>query len=408
MQTYLELQDLWTAVKPEKKEDGTFEAVDPKKDRVARGKIILHLERANFCHVRETKTAKEAWEKLEATFEDSGLTRRTGLLRKFGSTHLEDCQSMEEFVNTVMSTAHQLRSIGMVIPEELVGGMLLAGLPESYRPMIMALENSGTVISGDSIKMKLLQEDPVTSAGAAFASRKQGKQDRRPVQKQPTRPTGEGKGPKCRRCQKFGHIAKDCRSKDSNRKNGEAWCTVLSTVNKDDHWYFDSGASNHFAKSKETLENLENYSGTVVAANSGAMKVVAKGSMKLWTTVAPEDKPIEVNDVQVIPELSTNLLSVSQIVKRGNTVTFRKDGVKVINAAGALVATGSMVKDIFRLDEAATKKQALAVSTTESLELWHKRMGHLNFDSVKRLQKDVGRYSDKAVAKPADQDASPR
>ena len=399
MQTYLEVEDLWSAVKPEKKDDGTFEAVDPTKNRKARGKIILHLERHNFCHVKETKTAKEAWEALEVAFEDAGLTRKTGLIRKFGSTHLEDCSSMEEFVNTVMSTAHQLRGIGMKIPEDLVGGMLLAGLPESYRPMIMALENSGTVISGDSIKTKLLQELPVTSAGAAYSSRKQ---DRKPEQKRQTRPIGDSKGPKCRRCQKFGHIAKDCRSKDSNRKNGDAWCTVLSTVNEDDHWYFDSGASNHFAKSKETLDNLENYSGTVVAANRGAMHVVAKGSMKLWTTVSPNDKPIEVNDVRVIPDLSTNLLSVSQIVKRGSTVTFDKDGVKVINAAGAIVATGSMVKDIFRLNQATPKPQALAVSTTESLELWHKRMGHLNFDSVRRLKNGLVsgvHYNEAAVEK---------
>ena len=194
MQTYLELEDLWTAVKPEKKDDGTFEAVDAVKDRKARGKIILHLERSNFCHVKKPKTAQDACEKLEAAFEDSGLTRRIGLIRKFGSTHLEDCQSMEDFVNTVMTTAHQLRGIGLEIPEELVGGLLLAGLPETYRSMVVALENSGAIISGDSVKTKLLQELPVSSAGAAYSSRKP---NRKFVPKQST---ANSKGPKCMRC----------------------------------------------------------------------------------------------------------------------------------------------------------------------------------------------------------------
>lgn len=41
--------------------------------------------------------------------------------------------------------------------------ILLAGLPEDYRPMIMALENSGVNITGDYIKTKLFQEQPLSN-----------------------------------------------------------------------------------------------------------------------------------------------------------------------------------------------------------------------------------------------------
>lgn len=82
VQTFLELEDLWEAVKPTPNADGTDPAVDPLKDRRARGKIILLLDPVNYVHVREAKTAKETWSKLEAAFEDTGLTRKVGLLRK--------------------------------------------------------------------------------------------------------------------------------------------------------------------------------------------------------------------------------------------------------------------------------------------------------------------------------------
>lgn len=44
------------------------------------------------------------------------------------------------------------------ISEEGVGTPLLAGLPEGYKPMIMAMENSVPAITGDSFKTKPLQE----------------------------------------------------------------------------------------------------------------------------------------------------------------------------------------------------------------------------------------------------------
>lgn len=35
---------------------------------------------------------------------------------------------------------------------------MLAGLPEEFKPMIMGIENSGTAITADSMKTKLLQD----------------------------------------------------------------------------------------------------------------------------------------------------------------------------------------------------------------------------------------------------------
>lgn len=57
-----------------------------------------------------------------------------------------------------MSAAHQLTEIGFEINQEWLRTVLLAGLPEHYQPMIMALESSGMQITGDSVKIKLLQE----------------------------------------------------------------------------------------------------------------------------------------------------------------------------------------------------------------------------------------------------------
>ncbi|XP_062704663.1 uncharacterized protein LOC134286966 [Aedes albopictus] len=352
VQTFLELEDLWDAVKPGRNADGTFAEVDVMKDRRARGKIILLLDPVNYVHVKDVSTARETWSRLEAAFEDSGLTRKVGLLRKLISTTLENCASMEVFVNSIIATAHQLRGIGFDIGDEWIGTLLLAGLPEEYRPMIMAIENSGLKISADVIKTKLLQEVSIPSTGAAYAGKKQVWK-----QRQDANTKTASNGPKCRNCKKFGYIAKYCPVKVSKHENGKAWCTVLSTIAEDDqNWYFDSGASGHFTKTEELLENSRKCGGKVVAANKGAMNVVAKGTVKIYPECCPEDSPIEMHDVQ--------------IVKRGHEVKFSMDGVQVINPSGQVIATGSRHNDLFKLDQLVSRSRA-----NELLELVHSDIG---------------------------------
>lgn len=327
VQSLFELEELWDVVKPTPGAAGALPEVDAKKDRRAKAKLILLLEPVNYVHVQEAKSAREAWTCLENAFEDSGTERKVGLLSKLINTRLVNCSSMVDYVNRIVSTSHQLRGIGFDVSEEWVGALLLAGLPPEYKPMVMAISSSGVAIKGDLIKTKLLQEMEEPSISSAYATKNYQKHQ----QYQGGKQSGEqssSKGPKCRCCYKFGHIAKNCSSKfRQGEKRGNAFCTVLSTIeDAGDEWYFDSGATTHLTKNRKLLNNLRPGSGTVVAANKGTMQVQAVGDMKLKSECCPEEPEIDVRNVQLIPELSTNLLSVSQIVENGNEVIFKKDG----------------------------------------------------------------------------------
>ena len=355
MQSYLEAEELWDAVEPTKKADGTFEAVDAAKNRKARGKIISGLDPSIYVHVQGTKTAKEAWDELEKTYEDHGLTRRWGLLHKLMTTNLANSVSMEAYVTRMVATANQLAGVGFPINEEWLGMLLLAGLPESYKPMVMALQNSGEAITGDLIKTKLLQEDhePAEDGKPAFAIK------RRPGNKQDHH-GNKSKGPKCHSCHKFGHIARNCPEDSSSsssessykdsRKLGRAFGAALKTANEfeSEEWFFDSGASRHLTRTKSLLYDVHRASGRMIAANKGGMKVVAKGTAVLNTTCGEE---INVYDVQFTPGLAANLLSVSKIVDKGYTVVFRRNGCEVLDEEGACVATGSRTNGLFKLEQ---------------------------------------------------------
>ena len=300
---------------------------------------------------------------------------------------------MSEYVKRIISTAHQLNGIGFAISDEWIGALLLCGLPEEYRPMIMALENSGIKITGDAIKTKLLQEMQIPTLDAALLSK--GKRNHgnyysgnqnRCSHNQPTNQSKKfhPKGPKCRKCQNFGHIAKDCK----NSKKEDAFCTVLSTFKEasNDDWYFDSGATNHMTRNKALLQNVKYSSGTVVTANKASMSIEATGTVVLHP-ICNKESEIPVNEVQYIPKLSVNLLSVNKIVSRGYKMVFDNAGCKVLNSSGGVVATGRREDELFKLEQREQNGtgKALACPPNESLDIWHRRMGHLSVAALKKL-----------------------
>ncbi|KAJ8874711.1 hypothetical protein PR048_025577 [Dryococelus australis] len=96
--------------------------------------------------------------KFQKAFQDDGLTRKIGLLHILITTKLDECNTVEEYVNWIVNTALKLLTVGLQVSDEWTGAILLAGLPRKYEPMIMSIESSGIRVTGDSIKAKLLQD----------------------------------------------------------------------------------------------------------------------------------------------------------------------------------------------------------------------------------------------------------
>ena len=367
---WLELDDLWCAVELEKNSDGVLVAAEPDKDRKARSRLTLSIDPVCFVHIQDAKTAKEIWDKLSDAFEDSGLNRRIGLLRKLISTKLSNSGSMEAYVHEIVTTAHTLSNTGFKIDEEWVAAFLLAGLQEEYRPMILALENSGMKLTGDAVKTKLLQEVHQSDEQALNAKKK------------------PGRGPKCNKCGNFGHIARQCRTKQKNQDHGKSAFNVVLSANgkcNGDEWYFDSGATSHMTRNWNWIQNSTQGTGSVMAADGKKMNIEAVGTALLKSKCS--DEMIPVHQVQYIPELSSNLLSVGQIVKKKNVMIFTENGCEVRRGSinGPVIATGSVKDDLFVFDQ-DKKQKAMACIRQPSMELWHRRMGHINIQSLKKLR----------------------
>lgn len=384
VQTYLQHEELWDCIKPA----ADTKTVDPKRDVKAKSKIILLVDPIIYVHIQEANTSAEVWKNLETAFEDSGLTRKVGLLRDLVNTTLDSCSNIDEYVNKIVTTAHKLRNIGFHVDDEWLGTLMLAGLPEHYEPMIMGLESSGIKITTDKIKTKLLQEVKESNVAVLYTKHRNAPNNGKYVPKNYNKNTQyKGNGPRCFNCNKYGHVSKYCNAKKKTDEKGYA--AVFSAVPEQlgsVDWYVDSGASLHMTNVSDGMYDIRAPPiQKIMVANNTSVTVEKMGNIDL--ELLDEDgniNRIQVRDILYVPQLSTNLLSVSQLVKNGCQVIFNKTGCEIYSKLKQLVARARLTNNMYKLN--IFKGNAfMSTSESQSLEVWHRRMGHLNFNDVNKL-----------------------
>lgn len=386
MENYLALEDLNCCLT-----ETDASKVDTKKDVKAKSALILSIDKSNYVHVATSKTSKEVWDNLQRTFEDKGAVRKVTLVRKIVNTKLADCNSMQVYVTEIISTAQRLNDIGFVVGDEWLGIFLLAGLSDDYLPMIMAMEGGERALSSDSVKTKLLQETSSSSSHEKAFFAKSRKQNYR-----------KNNNIICYSCRAKGHKSVSCpqKSKDdkavAKKKSESSNLAVFSAVflsgkyDKDDI-FIDSGATKCMTMHRDWLTGTKDFDVPHIrAANNQLMKVDCIGAMNFSVKTEGICKEFRVKEVLCVPDLTANLLSVSQITLMGNRVIFHSRGCEIRNAKDELLATASCVDGLFKLDgfRSSSIERALAVaSSNESKELWHRRLGHLNEADLERMRK---------------------
>lgn len=154
--SYLVIKELWTCTQTELKPEAS--EADKEKDLKAWSESNLLVDETVLSYVLDTETAKQAWDSLESAFQDSGLCRKVELLKQLVQLTLSKCTSVEDYINRITMTSSRVKRTGLTLDDEVIASLMLAGLPEEYKPLVMAIENSSTKLTIDGVKTLLLQE----------------------------------------------------------------------------------------------------------------------------------------------------------------------------------------------------------------------------------------------------------
>ncbi|CAI7912911.1 unnamed protein product [Closterium sp. NIES-53] len=210
---------------------------------------------------------------------------------------------------------------------------------------------------------------------------------------------------KCHYCGKAGHFWHECRKRPSNwtpskarnhkgnahTASGDADDSRESIVllandgtnTPSDAWFLNTGATQHMTHSASFLTNVgaPGEVTSVVFRNDKSLPVVGVGSTRLIV----DGGPVDITNVLLILGLNVNLLSVTQLMKKGVKVTI-DDAKMNLFWKGKQFAQGVLNGELYQLKtHPRVASSNIAQCSKAILKVWHNRLAHANYDSVKEL-----------------------
>jgi hypothetical protein len=144
------------------------------------------------------------------------------------------------------------------------------------------------------------------------------------------------------------------------------------------HWLLDSGCSRHMTGDYTLFRKIKSLDISTFVKFGDGKRLQALGYGQVST-------PIGVVEALYVPHLCANLLSVSQLNRSGAGVHFlplpQKSEIRYNGQRFGV----SLVGNIFQVDEACSY-----LSTQNELDLWHQKLGHLNYPAVVAYLKRFG------------------
>ncbi|GJZ61332.1 retrovirus-related pol polyprotein from transposon TNT 1-94 [Tanacetum coccineum] len=147
-------------------------------------------------------------------------------------------------------------------------------------------------------------------------------------------------------------------------------------------WIVDSGCSKHMTGNLQLLRNfIEKFIGTVRFGNDHFAAITGYGDYVQGN--------LTICHVYYVEGLGHNLFSVGQFCDGDLEVAFRSNTCYVRNLEGDDLLTGSRDSNLYTISisEMAASSPVCLMSRATSTKswLWHRRLSHLNFDTINQL-----------------------
>ncbi|KAE9336126.1 hypothetical protein PF008_g13166 [Phytophthora fragariae] len=155
-------------------------------------------------------------------------------------------------------------------------------------------------------------------------------------------------------------------------------------------WLIDSGASLHMCSSAAVLFGTSPYKLVIKVANGGLLHASVKGSCMMRVNSGQGARPVLLHEVHHVPGLDRNLLSVTELAQRGITTLFDTATCSLKSQRGEVIAVTERQGKLWvingeTVDAHVDAVAMLAQVPKATLQHWHERLGHLNFQDLLRM-----------------------
>ncbi len=410
MKSLLITMDYWETVMSPVPEDTSGEVKIKwlANDQKALATITLCLKPSELIHVKNCVHAAEAWIKLKEIYRAKTPSRKVNLFKSLFRFQIKNDEKMAVQINNFCSIAESLKEMDIAVPEDLLCVLLLCSLPDDLESFVVAIESRDDLPSLGQLKVKILEEEQrrgsrVDSSGAekVFAAKIEKKRSENAGRSNYTGDSGNNlsissstsgnyngrnnairkRNIQCYACGRRGHIRSECNSRSAQAKVMSVFGIKFST-NKN-VWILDSGASSHLCCNGELFNKLEKSTQSILLASGESVNAQGVGDVFLQSG----NTEITLRNVLFVPDLHSNILSVSKIISYGHCVTFGKNTARVVDSYGKDCFEAKLIAGIFCVNMKKRQERVLTVIQLEENKRWHSRFGHLNFHDLATLSK---------------------
>lgn len=368
MELMLMKEDLWSTVKNDKPESAEITSAWTRKDEKARAMIGLALEDNQLVHIMEALSAQEMWEKLKGYHERGSLSNKIHVLRRLCSMRLVEGGNLSDHLMEASELVYRLARMGESLKEHLVVAILLSSLPDSYDPLVTALEGRPEEdLKLDYVKGKLMDEWRRKNVNQIPETEK--------VMKSFVQVENPRNVQVCHHCKQEGHFWRSCPvlmeemhvkgrrqdeiksvtvqrlSLDSDTSDRRVCFTAKGSGNvlNVNRWIMDTGSTMHMTGSTKSFTrrvpcnvNIKLADGRmVIASERGPGSIVGRG---------PDGNSVQIKlkELFYVPGLTENVLSVSQVTNGGYSVVFGPKNFRIMDDCN-VIAVGEKSDGLYFL-----------------------------------------------------------
>ena len=356
------------------------------------------------------KTAKDIVDKFASSYEKNSEIRVMTLYEEYFALKMKEDERIVDYLSKVHRIVDEIEQQEEELSERLKMVRIIGSLSSKFNNFRTVWYNTKDSRTLDTLASALqLEEDNLNriqtqdsapSEQVAFIAKSQNK-SRSPYKSKPKVNVNDiKKKTRCHSCKEIGHWAKECPNKKSlsgykkndKGKNESAWCGVVDAANKVDNdiWFADSGASSHMTNRCDWFHELHVYKGKKIVeiADNNRLEIHGIGTILIESRVNNQWEPVRLENVLYVPDLSKNLLSTAALTDKDLNVIINKNGIKVLDKNNKVVAIGSRNSKNQLIMDIRLRIKEYANVATVSLQHWHRRLGHINVDSIKKMYKD--------------------
>ena len=410
----------------------------------ARMCIVTNCNEAILTTLMLMKTAKEMWLHLYKTYSGENYSRKLEGIRSLASLSYNSGSVIDFMDKIFLKLNATIIASGKdeISLTELTLALMLNSLPNRFATVRAQLEQDVKNLTVSNVRSKIKEEEQrhafrkETSDGfAGNINPKTCQHNRVKTRCWTCTPSSHPSNAKCKDCNQTGHrsaTSTRCTKYEGHRSadeaNGNANATIPHRVIDDQQGYqslpkpsfysspqdvrydlrhrinsvvkkapsndscqhvakrqkattskdvfvFDSGCSQSILFNKEKLSNYIPFTMNMLTANNGTLKCIGKGDLVL-------NHAITVQNVLYCPEVSLNLISTSQLCDMGLALEMNDRRI-VIKRKTEVVLIVPRTEGLYSY--CVPQERALLAKGSSRTELSHRRLGHLNYKSLRLL-----------------------